>query len=84
MALILNDFDSIKFYTTKCFSNGYAARKLLDYNLSDQAVADKAAIDEAVAAGTPRTEAAAPYVSEEAFDTWYEGFCQALESAAFS
>ena len=81
---ILNDFDSIKFYTTKCFSNGYAARKLLDYNLSDQAVADKAAIDEAVAAGTPRTEAAAPYVSEEAFDTWYEGFCQALESAAFS
>lgn len=81
---ILNQFDSIQFYTTKCFSNGYSARKLLDYNLSDQAVADKAAIDEAVAGGTPREEAVKPYVTDEAFETWYEGFCQALEGAAYT
>lgn len=81
---VLNQFDSIQFYTTKCFSNGYSARKLLDYNLSDQAVADKAAIDEAVADGTPREEAVKPYVTDAAFETWYEGFCQALEGAAHS
>lgn len=79
---IISQFESIHFYTTKCFSNGYATRKVLDYNLSDQAVADKAAIEAAVAAGTPRAEAVAPYVTQAAFDRWYEGFCQALEGAA--
>ena len=79
---ILGQFDSIHFYTTKCFSNGYATRKVLDYNLSDRAVADKAAIDAAVAAGTPRAEAVAPYVTDAAFEAWYEGFCQALKNAA--
>ena len=81
---ILSQSDSIHFYTTKCFNNGYATRKVLDFNLSDKAVADKAAIDEAVAAGTSRAEAVASYVTDEAFETWYESFCQALEKAAHS
>lgn len=69
-------------YTPKCFSNGYATRKVLDYDLSDKAVADKAAIDEAVAAGTSREEAAAPYLTEEAFESWYETLVQTLEEKA--
>lgn len=81
---ILSQSDSIQFYTTKCFNNGYATRKVLDFNLSDQAVADKTAIDEAVAAGTSRAEAVASYVNDETFETWYESFCQALEQAAHS
>lgn len=84
LSSILSDYDSISFYTPKCFQNGFAARKVLDYNLSDKAVADKAAIDEAVAAGTPRAEAVTPYVTDEAFETWYEAFCQVLETAAQS
>ena len=84
MINILNQSDSIQFYTTKCFDNGYSTRKILDYNLSDKAVADKAAIDEAVAAGKTRADAVAPYVTEEAFDSWYEGFCKALEDAVNS
>lgn len=79
---ILSKFDSISFYTPKCFSNGYATRKVLDFNLSDKAAADKAAIEEAVAAGTAREEAVAPYVTEEAFEAWYQDFCQALEAKA--
>ena len=79
---ILSKFDSISFYTPKCFSNGYATRKVLDFNLSDKAAADKAAIEEAVAAGTAREEAIAPYVTEEAFEAWYQDFCQALEAKA--
>lgn len=79
---ILSKFDSISFYTPKCFSNGYATRKVLDFNLSDKAAADKAAIEEAVAAGTAREEAVAPYVTEEAFEAWCQDFCQALEAKA--
>ncbi len=81
---ILNQSDSVQYYTTKCFDNGYSTRKILDYNLSDKAVADKAAIDEAVAAGETRADAVAPYVTEEAFDSWYEDFCKALEDAVNS
>ena len=44
----------------------------------------RGAIDEAVAAGTPRAEAVTPYVTDEAFETWYEAFCQVLETAAQS
>lgn len=84
MLNILKRSDTIQFYTTKCFDNGYSTRKVLDYNLSDKAAADKAAIDEAVAAGKSRADVAASYVTEEAFDSWYEDFCKALEDAVKS
>lgn len=77
----LDNFDTTKFYTTKSFENGYSARKILEYNLSDQAKADREAIDEAVANGSSRDEAVAPYVSDEAFENWYAGFCEALNQA---
>lgn len=79
---ILDSFDKVSFYTAKCFDNGYATRRVLDFNLSDKAVADKASIDEAVAGGASREEALAPYLTDEAFDAWYEAFCQALEAKA--
>lgn len=82
LASILESYDTTTFYTPKCFANGYATRKILDYNLSDKAAADKEAIDAAVAAGTPREEALAPYLTDEAFEEWYEAFCQALETTA--
>lgn len=84
LASVLNQSDSIQFYTTKCFSNGYSTRKVLDYNLSDKAAADKAAIEKAVAGGKSRADAVKPYVTEEAFENWYEDFCNALEEAAHS
>lgn len=79
---ILSQSDSIQFYTTKCFDNGYSTRKVLDFNLSDKAAADKQEIDQAVAAGATRADAVAPYVTDEAFEVWYQSFCQALEKAA--
>ena len=77
----MNNFDNITFYTSACFDNGYSARKVLDYNLSDKAQADKEAVELAVSAGTPREEAVAPYITDEAFDAWYDSFCQALNDA---
>lgn len=78
---IMEDFDNTKFYTTACFDNSYSARQVLEYNLSDKAQADKEAIEQEVASGTSREEAAAPYITDEAFDKWYDSFCQALNDA---
>ncbi len=79
---VLEDMKDTSFYTSKCFANGYATRKILDYNLSDKAEADKAAIDEAVAAGADRAEATAVYLTDAVFDQWYEEFVQALNTSA--
>lgn len=78
----MNSFDNTKFYTPACFDNSYSARQVLEYNLSDKATADKEAIEQEVADGTSREEAAAPYITDEAFDEWYDSFCQALTEAA--
>lgn len=79
---IMDSFDNTTFYSTKCFQHGYATRQVLDKHLAQKISADKAAIDGQVAAGISRAEAAAAYVTEEAFESWYQDFCAALEQAA--
>ena len=79
---ILTNFKQTNFYTPKSFDNGYAARKILDYNLSDRAQEDRQAVEDAIAAGTPREEALQPYLSDDTFDSWYQEFCNALNEAA--
>lgn len=79
---VMSDFDKITFYTTKNFENGYSARKVLDYNLSDKAEADRAAVEEAMAAGSSREEALAQYLTDENFESWYNGFVDALNATA--
>ncbi len=82
LKIVLQDADTVQYYTTKNFDNGYQTRKVLDYNLSDRAAADKEAIDEAVAAGADRDKIVEEYISEESFEDWYQGFCEALQVAA--
>lgn len=79
---VMEKADEVTCYTPKCFATGYDTRKVLDYNLSDKAIADKAAIDEAVAVGASRAEAVAGYVTDEAFDAWYEALVQTLNEKA--
>ena len=79
---VLSDFENTSYYTTKNFENGFAARKVLDYNLSDKAAADREAFEAAVAAGASREEELKKYLSEENFENWYAGFCEALRLAA--
>ena len=79
---ILGNYEHTAFYATQCFDHGYAARKVLDYNLSDKAQADRALIDEAVSQGRSRAQAVDTYVTDEAFEAWYQSFCQALNAAA--
>ena len=79
---ILENFDPTGFYTPACFENGYPTRRVLDFDLSDKAAADRAEIDTKVAAGASRESAMAPYLTDAAFDTWYNAFCAKLESKA--
>ncbi len=81
LAEVLGSFDSETFYASRCFENGFAARKVLDYNLSDKAAADREAIEAAIAGGATAEDAVAPYVTDDAFSTWYDSFKSALEAA---
>ena len=78
---VLDQFDDSKFYTTKNFENGFRARKVLDYNLSDQITEDKKAMDAAIKAGASREEEVKKYTSEKSFETWYQNFCKALSDS---
>lgn len=65
-------------YTSKPFDNGTEARAVLENHMVDRALADKAAVDAAVASGVSRHQALAPYLSDESFDAWLEDFTQTL------
>ena len=82
LTMVMDQFADTRYYVPKCFANSYQVRKILDYDLKDKAVADRETIDAEVSEGTSREEAAAPYITEEAFDTWYDEFVSALTEAA--
>ncbi len=81
LTAIFQEMEGTTLYTNKSFENGSAARKVLEYNLADKAVEDRAAVLGALAQGKSLEEAAAPYVAREAFEQWYDSFCDALNQA---
>lgn len=66
-------------YTNQPFEGGTQARKILEYQLSDKAAEDRAAVKERIAEGAGLDEACASYVSDEAFEAWYLAFDAALQ-----
>ena len=81
LTTVFSGAEDMTLYTNKSFQNGSAARKVLEYNLADQAAADRTAVAASVAQGMSLEEASADYVSEAAFEQWYDGFCGALDAA---
>ena len=82
LTTILGELDNMTLYTNKSFENGSSARKVLEYNLADQAAQDREAIVLAMEQGKSLEEASADYVTEEAFEEWYDSFCEALKNTA--
>lgn len=80
LSKVLDEFEETQFYTATTGENGYDMRKILDYNLSDQAQADREAIDAAVASGASREDELEKYTSEESFENWYQAFCVAVNA----
>ena len=78
----MKNFEKDQFYSYPAFKNSSAVRKVLDYELSDKAAADAKAIEKKmVKKDISRDKAAAPYISDDAFDAWYEQFIHDLQSA---
>ena len=83
--ILSNAVQSVKnntLYTPSAFAGGNKARKVLEYSLSDLASADRATVQERVAAGQPAADAEAEFLTDEYFDAWYGGICAALEKYA--
>lgn len=65
-------------YTTKAFEGGTDARSKLNYSMSDIATADRATVEERLAAGESAEEAEAEFLTDEYFEAWYQSLCDAL------
>lgn len=81
LTAIFKEIEELTLYTNKSFKNGSAARKVLEYNLADKAGEDRKAVIAALKQGKSLAEASAAYVTEEAFESWYASFCDALHTA---
>ena len=80
LTAIFEQIEDIMLYTNKSFKNASAARKVLEYNLTDKAAEDRAAVAAALEQGASLEEASAPYVTREAFEGWYDSFCDTLNA----
>lgn len=78
---VLDNFKATTFYTTKNVKNGNSVREVLNTHLTDRAQTDKNEIDKAVSSGKSRKQVLKQYLSDEAFDRWYDDFCKSLKKA---
>ena len=81
--ILANAIDAVEnheLYTPKPFEGGTDARKVLEYSMSDLASADRAAVEEQIAAGVSAAEAEAPYLTDEYFENWYRSLCTKLSA----
>ena len=53
---------------------------VLEYSMSDLARADRAAVEEQIAAGVSASEAEALYLTDEYFENWYQSLCTKLSA----
>lgn len=81
LVMTLDRMQDTVLYTNKAFAGGSSARKVLEYHMADQAAADRGIVEERLAEGAALEDAAAEFLTDEAFDAWYEDFCKALEDA---
>ena len=81
--VLANAIDAVEnheLYTPKPFAGGTDARKVLEYSMSDLARADRAAVEEQLAAGVSAAEAEALYLTDEYFENWYQSLCTKLSA----
>lgn len=75
-------FDTVnsnELYTTRAFEDGQSARQVLNYALSDQANQDRMIVEERINQGMSREDAMAEFLTEDAFENWYQTTLEALE-----
>lgn len=79
LSVAIEEVNTSQMYTTKAFPNGKDARSILEYALSDRAATDRSVIEERMAAGADFDKAAAEFLSDTYFDTWYQNTLTQLQ-----
>lgn len=79
--LAVDEIGSYKLYTSIAFDKSTEVRDLLEYNIQESAVSDYTSITERINNGEDRDTVIAEYVSDEAFDAWFDTFRTDLENA---
>ncbi|MGO5051949.1 extracellular solute-binding protein [Lachnospiraceae bacterium LCP25S3_G4] len=74
VAIVETSIDTVNentLYTMKSFENGTKARDILEYSMSDKAVADREKVVKNLASGMSYEEAIATFLTEDNFMQWY-------------
>ena len=67
-------------YTTRAFEDSKNARKVLEYAMSDLAVADRDTVEQRIAAGQSAEQAEAEFLTDAYFDSWYRDTLAQLQA----
>ena len=73
--------DNNTLYTTKAFEGSTKARKILEYNLSDKAKADREQVEIQLLEGQTLDDAVSAFISDEAFDKWFTNIERELQNS---
>lgn len=82
LAVGVDTVNGNELYTTKAFENGGKARNILEYAMSDKAVADREVVVQRMAQGLSLEESVAEFELDDNFDAWYEETLQRLQEFA--
>ena len=69
-----------KLYTTRAFEGSKNARKVLEYAMSDLAVADRDTVEQRIAAGQSAEQAEEEFLTDAYFDSWYRDTLAQLQA----
>ena len=69
-----------KLYTTRAFEGSKDARKVLEYAMSDLAVADRDTVEQRIAAGQSAEQAEVEFLTDAYFDSWYRDTLAQLQA----
>lgn len=79
MKVAVETVETNELYTPHAFDNANLVRSLLEYGMSDLAAADRIKVKERLEQGMKLKEAAAEFLTDEYFDSWYESTLAQLE-----
>ncbi len=81
MEIMVNQAVNYNMFAGKTFENANEARNILEYSLSDKAVADRIEIEKMVENGASVDVAVGVYNTQENFEQWFEDLKKELEFA---
>ena len=80
LGMALDTIANKRLYTTRAFAGGKDARKVLEYAMSDRAVADRDTVIQRIAQGQSAAQAEEEFLSDANFEAWYQDTLEQLQA----